>query len=311
MPYLSGETIGYVSTKFGAGYEYVKKDRPTLFVKRSSQRIEELFLNTPRRVSRLEPHYYIAAKDITIIGLPHEGRFPFRLTSETASLRLIGVSFKVDTWSRKIDYAEIFANRSVDFWDTRHAVSRAKDEVFVHLLYVQKARERSLSLSDYLNKFKEKTVLLLGDYEEDGMKRLGIIKDALLELGYEPILLKEIPEHLDYSLQQKLIVYGSVARFVMIDDSSRGGHLAELRDVENSKWVAVILRLAGSESSYTVRGSSVTSKVIKEYSYSSETLMNVLEAATKWAEEKVKELRRSWQDEYPWRSEGKPDSSDR
>ncbi|MBI2999183.1 MAG: hypothetical protein HYY46_12185 [Deltaproteobacteria bacterium] len=126
---------------------------------------------------------------------------------------------------------------------------RAKDEVLLALVHLRESEKRSIPLSQYLSNYKEKTVLVLGDYGNEGRKRLEEIKGALVQLGYAPLLLDEIPDDLHYDLQQKAVAVGSVARFVVIDDSSKSGHLVEYSHGQINRWILIILRLDSSDGS--------------------------------------------------------------
>ena len=245
----------------------------------------------------------ISASDIKLIGLTFNGSFPFRLTSQEASVSFTDVTFKVGDWSRPVKHAELYGNRTIAFWSDVNAVTKAKDEILLAMVYLKGSEKRSVSLSEYLNTFKEKMVLVLGDYGDDGIKRLEEIKKILVDLGYDPISLNEIPDDLHYDLQQKAVAVGSVARFVVMDDSSKSGHLVELPYAQSNRWCLIILRLKGSDGSFMTRGASATSKIILEKSYSSGNLPEVMNESVKWAEERIKEVRETMKVDYPWRKE--------
>src|SRR2546425_3371901 len=126
---IKGGTVGYVSTQFGAGYEYVGADEQNIDVRVSSARIEDFFTGAPNRIRRLQPMLLLGGKNTTIGGLTLAGGFPFRLTSIDASVRLIDVQFKALDWTRIVTFAELYGNRTVDFWSENNAINRAKDEI--------------------------------------------------------------------------------------------------------------------------------------------------------------------------------------
>jgi hypothetical protein len=245
--------------------------------------------------------FAIGGHTISIGRLTLEGGFPFRLNNEQADVTLFDIRFHVGQWERIIEFAQVYGNRSSIFWSAQNAVARAKDEILVAVLQLARARQRSLGLADYIDRFKAKTVLLLGDYNEDGRTRLEAIRDGLVAQDYEPILLADIPDRPEMDLQQKAVAVGSVSRFVVIDDSSRGGHILELGRVQDNRWVAIVLRLLGSEGTFMTRGIAVASTVILERTYTPETLDPVLAEATGWAESKIGELGVAFSTTYPWR----------
>lgn len=302
--FLSRGITGYLSTNFGAGFEYGPADSSEITIKRSSRRIEDIFTGAPSRIRKMPAMFKIGGSNCFIWGWDTilQGTFPFRLTSEQASVTLFSVEFRVQRWRRVVQYAELYGDRSAAFWSETNAVSRAKDEILVALLYRQEAQKRYVPLADYMNAFKEKTVLLLGDYSSDGRVRLEEIKAGLMELGYAPIILDEVPDHLDYDLAQKAVAVGSVARFVVFDDSSKSGHLAETDLAQINRWIVIVLRLERSAGSFMTRGMSHTSRVILEKTYTSLNLREVLTESAQWAEQRIAELRKGRAGVYPWRS---------
>ncbi len=302
---IKGRTIGYVSTQFGAGYEYVDADEQNIEVRVSSAQIEDFFTGAPNRVRKLKPAFLIGGKNTTIGMLTLAGAFPFRLASINASIRLIDIQFKALDWTRIVKFAELYGNRTVDFWSENNAISRAKDEILVALVDLNEAAKRSISLVEYLSRFKQKHVLILGDFSATGRQRLHSIKQILVDLGYVPILLDEVPDDLNYNLPQKATAVGSVARFIVIDDSSKAGHLVEFPHVQSNNWTTIVLRLDGSESTFMTKGASSYSKVILEKTYTLSSLDQILRESVEWAEQTIKELKRESQDIYPWRKNEK------
>lgn len=105
------------------------------------------------------------------------------------------VQIKLGKWDREIKYAEICANRLLDNRTIEKAVGRAKDEVLAAFVELNRSQARNVSIDDYINQHKEKTVLILGDYGSEGKIRLNAIVDALSSLGYEPLLPEDIPDN--------------------------------------------------------------------------------------------------------------------
>ncbi|MEK6549172.1 MAG: hypothetical protein AABZ51_03630 [Nitrospirota bacterium] len=301
-PFLSGGIIGYVSTNFGAGFEYVGASAEGISIRRSSARIEDLFTGAPASVRKLLPELInVSAENFGLINCQLKNRYPLRLSTENASVRLIDVEFNAEGWERKILYAELYGNRSAEFWSEKNAIIRAKDEILLGLLDLNRANKHSLNLEEYLSRFKKKTVLVLGDYSPEGEQRLQIIKDALANLDYDPILLKDIPDDLHYDLQQKVVAVGSVVRFVVIEDSSKSGHLVEFVHAQSNRWVVILIRLEGSEGSYMSRGLAAASRVIHEQTYSLTNVESVVKQSVVWAEKQIEELKQSFMGIYPWR----------
>jgi hypothetical protein len=119
-------------------------------------------------------------------------------------------------WKRNVQYAEIYGDRRASRWTIEEAQNRAKDEVLAALFLAQRAERIPKPLNEYLSSFKEKTVLILGSYDPAGEKRLRAIAAAVTEIGYEPILLKDIPNFEHYDISQKVVAIGAVMRFMVL-----------------------------------------------------------------------------------------------
>jgi len=127
------------------------------------------------------------------------------------------------------------------------------------------------------------------------------IKTSLEGIGYSPILLDEVPDDFHYSLPQKAVAIGSVVRFVVVDDSSKSGHLVEYSHAVNNRWVSIVLRYEGSDGSFMTRGESNYSKVVSEWDYNQATMGEIIESAVQWAEGTISSLKKAGRKTYPWR----------
>jgi hypothetical protein len=204
-------------------------------------------------------------------------------------------------WKQYVSYAEIYANRSKNFWGIENAISKAKDEILAALVESSRAAERSVSIDEYLKIYKKKTILVLGDYGKEGLKRLHMISEVLNEIGYEPLLVKNIPDNIYQDLSQKVVAIGSIVRFIIVDDSSRSGHLMEIDICKQNNWVTILLRVEGGNSSWMSAGVSQHSRVILEKYYSLNDPKPAIIEAVGWAENKLNELKSRFGDIYPWR----------
>ncbi len=145
-------------------------------------------------------------------------------------------------------------------------------------------------------------MLILGDYSGDGLERLARIRATLANLGYFGFTLQDVAEAAAYDLRQKLTAVAPVCRFVVIDDSSRGGQAAELPIIEMLRVTPIVLRLRGAESTFVTRALDATSRVIRECEYDTTDLEEVLFDAVRWAESTIGDLERRFTRAYPWRN---------
>ncbi len=293
----------YISTQFGVGFEYSAAPETKIRTVSGSARVEDLFVQAPRRLRNVGPMVQIDASDVSFEEATLTGAFPFRLGYEQASVTFWKVRFAEFAlgWKREVEYAEIYGDRRASRWSIEAAQSRAKDEVLAALLVVSRAEKAKKNLHEYVSSSREKTVLVLGAYDADGEKRLRLITVALKELGYEPVLIKDIPDFETYDLSQKVVAIGVMSRFIVIDDTSASGHLTEFELCRSNRWVTVIMRADGKGSSWMTAGASISSKVILEASYDSANPKPAIAEVTKWAEKCLKDLGKEYSRVYPWK----------
>lgn len=301
---LPASITGYISTQFGVAIEYLKAAETSIQVIRGSARVEELLIPAPRRFLGKGAAIGVAAPRLSLIGPRIEGGFPFRLLNLRASATLRDATFVLGDYTRYLQFAEVVADRAATNWSIGKAESRAKDEVLAALVHVQHAHERELPIGEYVKQFKDKTVLLLGSYEADGIARLEALAVALRERGYDPILIKNVPDHPHQDLTQKVVAIAAIARFIIVDDSTKSGHLAEVQLCKLNNWITVLLRAHGVGASWMTAGASIASNVIHELPYDPTAADRAIELAAGWAEDKIRELEVRFDSTYPWRQSG-------
>ena len=301
---LPARITGYVSTQLGVAIEYEAAAETTITVLRGSARVEDLLVRAPRPLQGVGPMFNISGANISIVGGTVDGAFPFRLTNPDASVSFRDFRFKAGHWSREILVAEVWANRAATNWTVDKAALRAKDEVLAAMVEVSRARQRNVSVGDYIAKFKNKTVLVLGAYDEAGTARLSSIADALSALGYDPLLIRDIPDHPHHDLEQKVVAVGAISRFIIIDDSSKSGHLIEAQLCKQNNWVTAIVRTHGEFSTWMTAAFSASSKVILDAEFDPKSPAPAIQSVSEWAEATLKELEHTFSSTYPWRRGG-------
>jgi hypothetical protein len=306
--YLDVGLIGYVSTQYGAGFEYSReKPSGTIEYRLGSRPVEQLLFGTPPRLVKaattgiaLDNAAHATLQDVGFSNIN-----PIRLAGQRTSVRLIDVHCEAPSlgWSRDIAYAELYGDRSRQFWSPLSAVERAKNEVLVALVDTNRAAAAGfVDIGQYLARFKARQVLVLGDYGTAGKVRLDSIVKRIRDIGYDPILLNEVPDEPSMDPQQKLVAIGAASRFIVIDDSSKSGHLVEIPHVLANRWITVILRLEGSEGTFMTKGVSATSSVVTERSYNTDDLQDVLKVGLEWAEQMRSNIVGTYESVFPWMS---------
>jgi hypothetical protein len=301
-PLLDGNVVGYVSTQFGAGIEYEGGSAGQLVITRHSSPVDDMFLKAPAFVRKAGVVGFALenSSNVTLTRIRVLNARPFRFKGEISSLRIIDSDFSFGSWNRKVVLAELYGNRRSDFWSEAWAVRRATDEILVALSDVSAAAKHGLSLNESLRRFKERTVLVLGDYAAEGMARIDAICQELTKERYAPILAKDVSDLPGQDLQQKVVALGSVSRFVVVDDSTKAGQMVELVKAQENRFITIVLRKQGLQGSYMTRAASATSTVIFEAEYTDDALGQILGKALVWAEERIIALDRIYSREYPW-----------
>jgi len=298
---LPAKITCYVSTNIGVAIEFEKAKTTTIETKRGSARIEDLVINAPRPLRKIHAGFRIQGENNRFIAFTVKGAFPFELATPRASIVLEDIDVEIAGWRRTFEYAEFYADRTAERWSSESAITRGKNEILVALLDIARANEKSRSLSQYIKEHKAKTVLVLGDYSTEGLARLELITEQLKVCGYEPVLGRDIPDVPHEDLSHKVIAIGAAARFVVIDDSSKSGHLTELEICRHNRFLTVILRSGAGDSSYMTAGASIDSNVILEKEYDSDTLGQVVVQSTQWVEQRIDARITEYKKVYPWR----------
>ena len=220
----SANLICYVSTKFGVAFEYQFGEEMVISSRRGSARIEDLLIDAPKKIKNIGPIMNIGGSNIELFDAELDGAFPFRLTQTHAHLRLRHVTFSDSRgWSRFIEYADVFGDRSKSCWTTDAAQHRAHEEVLRAMLWRKHnlAVNPSEDISGRVRQWQEKNVLVLGSYSNTNLPRLEEICEILRKSGYTPLMLKDVQDFPHFDLSQKVSVLGSLSRFIVVEDSCR------------------------------------------------------------------------------------------
>lgn len=335
LSYQDAGIRGYVSTQFGAGFEYVPSVSG-IEVRVGNRRVEDLFLDWPASFQRQFAHFSPLVKlcdgsaRTVFSGITISSPFPFYLDAVNADITLINCHFEYaaggplmmgsletiqerlrqsrqqsgesgNGWFRDALAAQLYGNGSASFWSLEQAVARAKDEVLAAVVDVNKAKAYKVSLADYVHTRKNRSVLVLGDDSKAGMRRLQAICRCLVELRYVPTLLKDVPDFFDSDLQQQVSILGAAARFILVDHSPQYGHLVEIEIAQQNRWVTVLLHSGGQRGSFTSAALSAGNKVFSEQVYDPEMPCPGIRAAAQWAESQLGRPEQGYSHVFPWR----------
>lgn len=310
-PFLENVQIGYVSTTIGAGFEYLgTRGGGAIELVIGSDPIHDLFFAPPDQVKGLKHFIDICNPDVKLIGDPRSpalfrNGYPLRITAPSGSVTLTAMRFEVSDWVRNVHMAQLYGNNSSEFWSTTNAVVRSSREIFEALMDLRRARLRNIPLEEFLRTYRERKVLLLGDYSTEGRQLLENIKAIVASLHYDAILVDEVEDHPWPTLRQKTVTLASLSRFVVIEDSTESGHLIEFVDLLHvpPPVIMIVLRQQGTRSTFMTADASYSYNGVQEFEYLRENLEGVLRGAVKWAEHQVGAYMQRGRDIYPWRTQ--------
>lgn len=307
-PLLQNSVVGYISTMYGAGYEYVDQPDARYSTKKSSRRIEDLFWDPPSKLrvgvrTRGAVAVGLGAGNYVFTRTGFKDIVPFEMRGD-CRVTLVDVHAESGRWDRRVSLAELHSNRSSEYWSVANAVARAKDELLVALSDIREAERHAVPLPRFLTTLKQRYVLLLGDFSGEGRKRLEAMRSLLNRNQYVAVMLDELPELPEFDLLQKAGVMAHASRFVVIDDSSYAGHLAEVPVVLAARTPAIVLRLEDSSSSFVSKGIAAgTGGRVQELHYTASSLESVLFDAVRKTENWIGETAAELEEAYPWRKE--------
>jgi hypothetical protein len=152
---------------------------------------------------------------------------------------------------------------------------------------------------------KQRTVLVLGSYRDEGRKKLSTIRRVLDESGLEAVTLDDFGDIHQQSVFEKMLMFGSLARFIVCDESEASGHLIELKACADIGFVTALLRPQGKSPTWMNADIAKDRAYMRAIAYETdEDLSKKVLEAVEWAESKIRERADYYNQEYPWRYGG-------
>ncbi len=161
------------------------------------------------------------------------------------------------------------------------------------------------SISDYLQRSRLSTLLVLGKDTPPEVEWLRTIVRHLRDSGYKPVLVKELPDVEEMSNEDKVRSFADASRFVVLENTFPAGQIAECKILSTNRIVTAFLRQEGAGSSYMVTDYHQDFDFMEEFTYQAddpESLRLALRRACDWAEQKIAQRREFFNERYPWRT---------
>ena len=150
---------------------------------------------------------------------------------------------------------------------------------------------------------KRRTVLILGSFSEAGRERLAAIRSALEQEQLEGVKLDDFADIHQQSTFERMLMFGSLAGFIVCDEFLVSGHLIELKACSDIGFVTAILRHQGKPVTWVNSDIAAERSFMKIFRYDDEQQIgNAVREAVAWAQEEVAERVEFYNREYPWRN---------
>src|SRR5260370_177687 len=132
-------------------------------------------------------------------------------------------------------------------------------------------------------KSKAKTVLLIGSYADEGMKRLRFIEGHLFKLGYDPVLVADCPSAPE-SLEAKMLSFTTISPFVLYEATFASGVINEFKICTDNELIQAVLHEEGRMATAMQSHYALGHTFINFFPYAGGGVANVLQRATEWSE---------------------------
>lgn len=162
--------------------------------------------------------------------------------------------------------------------------------------------EQLINIVGYIRPLKERSILILGQ-DTSQIERLRIIQNILNERGYKGIIVKDQSDIEIQSVEEKINMLGSISKFVICENSFPSGHIDELKICSLNRYVTAIIQEEGKGATWMQSDYPLDYSFIKVFKYSSlSQIDDILSEVIKWAELKLEERRKYFNNLYHWRN---------
>jgi hypothetical protein len=136
---------------------------------------------------------------------------------------------------------------------------------------------------EHVSSFKQKFVLVIGQ-DTSEMARLRSIQSALVKQSYEGLVVKDISSTGIQCLEEKVNMLGSLCRFVICENTTPSGHIAELQICTRNRFVTAILQQTGHCATQMLVDYGVDFAFVKTFEYASTPhIHECVDRAVRWA----------------------------
>ena len=146
---------------------------------------------------------------------------------------------------------------------------------------------------------KDRSVLVLGE-DTTRLPVLRRIQGWLRHHDYTSMLVKDLADIEQQSVEEKVLLLASLARFVVCDDATASGHIDELRILSGSRVPTAILNPIGAGGTWMQADYERDFSFMRRFEYRDEP-DETLHELCRWAEQWIIDRRAYLDGRYPWR----------
>lgn len=146
----------------------------------------------------------------------------------------------------------------------------------------QSEQRRSLQVG------KDRTVIVLGPYDEPYLSHLVHLREHLKGEGYDANLIKDLASAPMMNFQEKAKYWTIASRFCILNDEVPSGALDEYEYLKSQQTITAILRPEGDYPSAMAHGEHLRLRYFELFEYK-ESPLEVVEEAVEWAENIIQE----------------------
>lgn len=150
---------------------------------------------------------------------------------------------------------------------------------------------------------KNSNVLLIGSFKGEDRAHLEAVRDILFAKGYRGVMIDDFADMSDQTLEEKLIFFASICKFVLCVDVSPAGHYIELAACARCGFItAIVLGIAGRSTTAMVADMAIRNPFMRFFGPGGDDLSSVIEEVVVWASQMSTEKSDKLNKIYGWRS---------
>lgn len=149
---------------------------------------------------------------------------------------------------------------------------------------------------------KNNSVLIIGSFKDGDRARLEVLREMLFAMGYRGIMIDDFADISDQTLEEKLIFFASLCKFVFCLDVNPAGHYVELSTCARCGFItAIVLGVQGKSTTAMIADMEIRNPFMKFFRSDPGGLAEIVEQVVGWADHAAGEKASKLDQLYGWR----------